>query len=98
MAHVSNLCSMAEHPAAWQRSQSSEDVTPQHPRDFRTVYGEYGSFRKLGVTFWGANHKDCCILGSILGFPYIGKLPYFEVEGLVFGKCNTIHRADMLPS
>ena len=32
---------------------------------------------KLGVPFWGGPHnKDLSILGSIVGFPYLGKLPY----------------------
>ena len=35
-----------------------------------------GGFLKLGVPFWGPNNKDCSILGSILGSPYFGKLPY----------------------
>ena len=29
-----------------------------------------------GVPFWGPNNKDYSILGSILGSPYFGKLPY----------------------
>ena len=36
----------------------------------------YGSFPKLWVPFWGPYNKDCGILGSILGSPYFGKLPY----------------------
>ena len=40
-------------------------------------------------TFLGVPHnKDYSILGSILGFPYFGKLP-FRVEGL--GSISTPH-------
>ena len=42
----------------------------------------YGSFPKLGVPFWGPNNKDYSILGSILGSPYFGKLPYNRRPGM----------------
>ena len=35
-------------------------------------------FLTLGVPFGGPNNKDYSILGSILGSPYFGKLPYNE--------------------
>ena len=31
-------------------------------------------FPKLGVPFWGSKNKDYSILGSRLGFPYLGTL------------------------
>ena len=34
-----------------------------------------GGLPKLGVPFWGSYNKDSSILGSILGSPYLGKLP-----------------------
>ena len=34
-----------------------------------------GGFPKLGVPFWGPHTKDYTIRGSILGFPYFGKVP-----------------------
>ena len=34
-----------------------------------------GVFPKLGVPFGGPYNKDYKILGSILGSPYLGKLP-----------------------
>ena len=37
---------------------------------------QYGGFSKLGVHFGGPHNKDNNILGSILGSPYSGKLPY----------------------
>ena len=37
-----------------------------------------GGFPKLGVPFGGPHSKDYKILGSILGSPYFGKLPYPE--------------------
>ena len=33
-------------------------------------------FPKLGVPFWAPYNKDYNISGSVLGFPYLGKLPY----------------------
>ena len=35
-----------------------------------------GGFPKLGVPFLGPQNKDYSILGSMLGSPYLGKLPY----------------------
>ena len=35
----------------------------------------FGGIPKLGVPFWGSSYKDYSILGSILGSPYLGKLP-----------------------
>ena len=29
----------------------------------------------------GPNNKDCSILGSILGSPYLGKLPFVKDSG-----------------
>ena len=37
---------------------------------------DLGGFPKLGVPFGGPNDKDYSILGSILGSPYFGKLPF----------------------
>ena len=31
--------------------------------------------QKLGVPFGGSHNKDYSVLGSILGFPCLGKLP-----------------------
>ena len=36
----------------------------------------YGGFPKVGVPFWSTYNKDYGNLGSILGSPYCGKLPY----------------------
>ena len=36
----------------------------------------YGGFPKLEVPFWGPYNKDHTSLGSILGYPNFGKLPY----------------------
>ena len=38
--------------------------------------GPYKGLPKLGVPFWGPYNKDYSILGSIMGSPYFGKLPY----------------------
>ena len=45
----------------------------------------FGSFPKSGVPFWGPLNKDYSILGSILGSPDLGKLPFKDFEGLGFG-------------
>ena len=46
----------------------------------------YRGFPKLGVPYWGPHNKDYSILGSILGSPYFGKLPYRDN-----GKMETIY-------
>ena len=39
----------------------------------------FGGFRKLGVLFFGGpTNRDYSILGSILGSPHFGKLPFGE--------------------
>ena len=46
-----------------------------------SVYLEptFGGFPKLGVPFWGGPFiKDDSILGSMLGSPSFGKLPYIH--------------------
>ena len=40
----------------------------------------FGGFPKLWVLFGGPHNKDYNILGSILGSPYFGKLP-FRIAG-----------------
>ena len=35
-----------------------------------------GVSQNWGYLFGGPNNKDSSILGSILGSPYVGKLPY----------------------
>ena len=37
---------------------------------------QFEGFPKLGVPFRGPKNKDYSILGSILGSPYFGKLPF----------------------
>ena len=40
-------------------------------------YSSFGAFPKLEVPFWRVPYnKDYSIFGSILGSPYLGKLPY----------------------
>ena len=42
-----------------------------------------GVSHNYGYLFGGSYNKDCSALGSILGSPYFGKLPYdFEEYGL----------------
>ena len=38
----------------------------------------FGGFRKLGYLFRGPNIKDYSILGSILGSPHFGKVPFLS--------------------
>ena len=52
-----------------------------HPQQAEAVNLEviiviFGSFPKLGVPFWGVYNKDYRILGSIVGSPDFGKLPF----------------------
>ena len=35
-----------------------------------------GVSQNEGLPYWGSHNKDYSILGSILGSPYFGKLPY----------------------
>ena len=50
----------------------------------------FGGFLKLGVPFWGPNSKDYSILGSILGSPYLQKLPFWDSKGTMEEKMETI--------
>ena len=52
------------------------EVSTFAPLGFR-VYGEIWVVPKIrGPLFRGPHNKDYSILGSILGSPYFGKLPY----------------------
>ena len=43
------------------------------------VIGDIWGFLKIGGTFLGCpNSKDYCILGSIVGSPYLWKVPYWD--------------------
>ena len=46
--------------------------------ELRALCIRFGGFPKLGVPFWGPSNKDYSILGSILGSPQFGKLPFVE--------------------
>ena len=49
--------------------------------EFSSQGGYRGDFPKLGVPFWGVPMiKNYSILGSMLGFPYLGKVPQSETE------------------
>ena len=53
---------------------------------FKGVYRLYrdigfGGFPKLGVPFKGLHNRDFNIYGSILEYPYFGKLPNGEPAG-----------------
>ena len=41
-----------------------------------TIVGYMGDSQNWGYLFGGPNNKDYSILGSILGYPSFGKLPY----------------------
>ena len=45
------------------------------PLEVPRVGHRNGGFPKLGVLFGRYHNKDYSILGSILGSPYVGKLP-----------------------
>ena len=58
------------YPCAWLSSVGSERPTGA---GYRSRWG----FPKIrGTLFGGPHNKDYSILGSILGSPYFGKLPY----------------------
>ena len=51
-------------------------------RSSRQSFPKFVGFPNLGVPFFGGPHiRDPSILGSILGFPYFGKLPYVGFGG-----------------
>ena len=53
-----------------------EDVGGRCPvKGFPSLPKSCRGYAKLGVPFWGPHNKDCSIFGSILGSPYLGKLP-----------------------
>ena len=43
---------------------------------YDSFVAQHTGFPKIRCTFWGPHKKDYSILGSILGSPYFGKLPY----------------------
>ena len=45
-------------------------------RGFVYIYIYMGVSQNWGYHFRGPHNKDYSILGSILGSPYLGKLPY----------------------
>ena len=49
-------------------------VNPGNVR--RPVFKNMGVSQNLGYHFGGPYNKDYSFLGSILGYPYFGKLPY----------------------
>ena len=51
-----------------------------------------GGFPKLGVPFWVPNNEDYSILGSILGSPCFGKLPYNPQNSDSGGRYESIVR------
>ena len=60
--------------AGWPSMQASKEAKQ----------GLYRGFPKLGAPFFGGGpyNKDYRILGSMLGSPYLGKLPFREMLGL----------------
>ena len=51
------------------------------PKDSQFEYLSIWQFPKIWSTiFRGPNNKDYNILGSILGSPYLGKLPFKHIE------------------
>ena len=48
-----------------------------------------GVSQNYGYLFGGSHNKDYSILGSILGSPYFGNLPYAALEGRLISARNT---------
>ena len=64
-------------PPSLQILSTSGRWTFQGERQICNMWG----FPKIGGTFFGGSHnKDYSILGSILGSPYFGKLPYLCIR------------------
>ena len=63
------------------------------------VLGLYGGSQNYGYPFGGPHNKDYNILGSTLGFPYLGKLPYRDpitgVMGIMVNKMETTRKNTM---
>ena len=52
-------------------------------REYIGIMTLYGGFPKLGVPFGDPYNKDYGILGSILGYPNFGKLPWSTLQQFV---------------
>ena len=52
-------------------------LAPLGTQTLSVMYVYIGVSQNLGYHFRGPHIKDYSILGSILGSPYLGKLPYF---------------------
>ena len=50
-----------------------------------------GVFQNYGYHFGGPYNKDYGILGSILGSPYVGKLPYEGYIGGLYGNFGVLN-------
>ena len=46
------------------------------PKGLGGIWWSYGGSSQLWIPFGGPSKKDCGLLGSILGSPYLGTLPH----------------------
>ena len=66
-----------QYRVAWRVMRSSKFRTSNQALwDCFTYKPPFGGFPKLGVPFGGPSNKGYSILGSILGSPNFGKLPF----------------------
>ena len=70
-------------------SYTSSSVAPARLARCRKYFKTYmGACQDYGYHFRGPHNKDYSILGSILGSPFFGKLPYAHVYGYAH-LCNS---------
>ena len=68
-----------ENPSTSLTSGSDRGLATQNlvaVKELKISYNNMGFPKIRGTLFGGPNNKDHSILGSILGYPYFGKLPY----------------------
>ena len=56
-------------------------LAPGKSGDYEGHMSHMGVSQNWGYLIGGPQNKDCSILGSILGSPYSGKLPYGDLLG-----------------
>ena len=58
-------------------SEGGDELAEEEPATTQEdLTGDMGASQNRGTLFGGPHNKDYSILGSILGSPYFGKLPY----------------------
>ena len=66
------------------KNQEDERMKGELIRTWRLLC-DLGVAQKKRFSFLGSQNKAYSILGSILGSPYLGKLPFGGIQGLLSG-------------